>query len=352
MGSSPFASFTMDNPGVATPSTAGSGETAATGAVPGVSAPSLVERIIVLTIQLGTGSFGDSGQNTLVLGSITDPKLCPRCSVHVKLAVAPYPGMAVITVYGLTIEHINQLTIAGILYDGRKNIIQVQAGDLKSGMSVVYTGEIWQAYPKASQPNMAFVILCNPANDIQLTPVSPTSFKGAIDGADVLKQIAQKAGLTLENNAKVSVILSNPYFANTAWEQFKACADAMGVTAMYDPVKKVLAVWPKRGNRGGNFLVSPDTGMIDYPEFQQAQVTVRQIFEPGNVPISGQRLEVRGSQFKAANGVWSAIYSCDLDISAQLPDGPWEVVITANRDPTGAASTPSPSALSPTPGTP
>ena len=36
-------------------------------------------------------------QNTLVLGSTTDPSLCPRCSVHVELAVAPYPGMAIIT---------------------------------------------------------------------------------------------------------------------------------------------------------------------------------------------------------------------------------------------------------------
>lgn len=333
-------SFTMDGPEVGTPSTAGTGEATTTAATPGTAAPSLVQRIIVLTIKLGTGAFGDTGNNTLVLGSITDPMLCPRCSVHVELAVAPYPGQAIITVYGLTIDHINQLTVAGLLYDGRKNIIQVQAGDTQNGVSVVYTGEIWQAYPKASQPNMAFVILCNPANSIQLTPVTPTSFKGAIDGATVLQQIAQKAGMTLENNSKVSAILSNPYFANSAWEQFKACVEAMGCTATFDPVKNVLAVWPKTGNRGsGNFVVSPATGMIDYPEFQAAQVTVRQVFQPGNVPASGQRLEVSGSQFKAANGTWSAIYKCDLDISAQMPDGLWEVAITANRSGTAAATT-------------
>ena len=302
-----------------------------------MSATPYAQRMIVLTIRLGTGTFGTTGQNTLTLGSITDPYACPRCSVHIEFASAPYTGSAIVTIYGLTLDHINQLTTPGIPYGWRQNLIEIQAGDLIAGLTTIYTGTILLAYPKASQPQMAFVMMSVPTYGLQLAnigptgmPVTPTSFKGSIDGATVLSTIAKNAGIPLENNAGVSTVLSNPYFPGTAWEQLKACAAAMNVSAMYDPVKRVFAIWPKGGTRGQAGVISPATGMIDYPEFQQTLIGVRTLFDPGVVFTPGDSFNIEGSQFTAANGTWTTA-SATLDISAQMPDGPWEIAVVGAR---------------------
>jgi hypothetical protein len=79
------------------------------------------ERIILPTIQLSTGSFGNTGNNTITLGDPGIPYGTPRCVMTVDLAPHPSPGMMVLQVYGLTLDQMNQLTIAGLVFDGRQN---------------------------------------------------------------------------------------------------------------------------------------------------------------------------------------------------------------------------------------
>lgn len=298
------------------------------------SGGSFVERIITLVIQLGTGSFGNSGSNTLTLGPIgntaTQPYNGLRCVVQIQYATAPFPGLAIVQVWGLTLSQINQLTIAGTLFNGRKNLIAVQAGDAVNGMTTVFNGEIWQAYPRASQPDMPFVMLANPANGIQLTPANPTTFSGPTNGVTALSTALQGTGYTLENNG-VAAVLSNPYFHGSAWDQVKAITSAMGCYGYLDSAKGVYAIWPLNGARtGGNVpLISPSTGMIGYPEFQQTQIRVRKLYDP-RVPLTiGNKIQVQ-SEFQAATGTWT-IAQVTHDISAQLADGPWETAILANN---------------------
>jgi hypothetical protein len=257
-----------------------------------------------------------------------------RCQVIIQNAPTPFPGTAVITVWGLSLSFMNQLTIAGLLFDGRENKIVIEAGDSVSGLAQIYAGTIWQAYPQASQPDMAFIMLANPANSLQLVPFAPTSFKGTVDGAAVLNQIAQKNGLTLENNGGVSAVLSNPYFYGSAWDQIKACVDAINCYGHLDINKSNFAIWPKKGNRGNTSIpmFSPGTGMIGYPEFQQAQITVRSLFDTSVTILPGHRFQVK-SQFTAANGFWTADTRVETHISAGMPDGPWEIVVVGNRIP-------------------
>jgi hypothetical protein len=92
--------------------------------------------------------------------------------------------------------------------------------------------------------------------------------------------------------------------------------------------KKTVAIWPRDGSRSGDApLVSPETGMIGYPEFQQAAVSVRTLFNPEIV--IGKPIEVK-SQLPAANGRWS-VFGAAHHLAAQLPDGPWETTATGSR---------------------
>lgn len=294
------------------------------------------ERIIVLTLTLGTGTFGATGSSTLTMGDPTNAENCLRSLVQIENAPTPHPGRAIVTVYGLTLDQINQATIAGILYDGRQNKISIQAGDAQAGVTTIYNGIVWQAYPKANQPEMPFIMMANPAFIAQLKPVTPTSFKGPMDGATILGQLAGQMGVTLENNSGVTAILSNPYFAGTTWDQIKAITEAMNCYSTLDAAAGVLAIWPKNGNRGGSNIpmISPQTGMIDYPEFQAANIKVRTEFDPGAIYTPGHQIQVQ-SQFTAASGLWTA-HKFDVNISCRMPDGPWESAITAYRAVQGA----------------
>ena len=293
---------------------------------------SFVERIITLVIQLKQGTvFKGTGYNTLTLGPIgntaTQPYNSLQCVVQIQNATAPFPGQAIIQVWGLTLSQINQLTTAGLLWSNRGNLIAVQAGDAVSGMTTIFNGQIIEAYPRASQPDMPFVIAAIPSYGIQLTPANPTTFNGPTNGVTVLAAALQGTGYTLENNG-VSAILSNPYFHGSAWDQVKAITSAMGCYGYLDSAKGVYAIWPQNGNRSaGNMpMISPQTGMIGYPEFQQTLIHVKKLFDPRTPLTIGNQFRVQ-NEFTAANGTWT-IYSITHDISAQLPDGPWETSIS------------------------
>jgi hypothetical protein len=90
-----------------------------------MASPAFTERQIKLTIQLGTGTFGESSSNTLGIGPISNQLYQGlRCSAIIQNAPTPFPGTAIITVWGLSLSHINQLTIAGLTFDGyRQNKI-------------------------------------------------------------------------------------------------------------------------------------------------------------------------------------------------------------------------------------
>ena len=84
------------------------------------------ERAITLTFQLGKGDFGGSGADTLTIAGL-------RVVVHVELVLLPGTGVGIIRVYGMTLNHMNALTQAGLVYAARKNYVAVQAGDAQSG---------------------------------------------------------------------------------------------------------------------------------------------------------------------------------------------------------------------------
>jgi hypothetical protein len=283
------------------------------------------ERQITLTFEFGEGSFGGGGQSALTLAGL-------RVLVQVELANLPSTGMAQIRVYGMTRSHMNQLSKAGLVWEDRKNNVRVEAGDAKSGMATVFYGNIFEAYPEMTEaPNSAFVIIATPASDLQLKPVKPVAFPGATDAATALTSILQGSGsgLTLENNG-VNVKLASPYFAGTAWSQILRCIRAADCFAHLDRPKGVLAIWPKKGSRsGGSPVISAETGMIGYPSYQQTQVIVRTLFDP-SIKSNGVGNEIQiKSIFDAANGKFSIIH-ITYNLASQLPNGPWEMVITAN----------------------
>lgn len=279
-------------------------------------------RKIDLEFTLGEGSFGGGSQSSLKVVGL-------RVQAKLSMQQLPTPGgIAQIRVFGLTIDHINQLSKAGLYWLYRKNNkVILSAGDDQSGMATLFKGQIFEAYPDfGSQPEVSFMITANPGMDMQQTPSQPVSVKGSTNVTTVLEQIVKPFNLKVESNG-VNVQLSNPYLQGSAWTQVIKAVKAANLFCYLDTASGVLAVWPKTGTRENSQVpvLSPENGMIGYPQFQQNLIIVRNLLD-SSIRGPGQRVEVK-SQLKAANGNW-AISTIDYDLASETPGGPWEMVIT------------------------
>lgn len=271
--------------------------------------------------QAGASGVGGSGSNSIKLEGL-------RVRADISKVVMPSSAAASIRIYGLTLDHINQFTTAGLMWSANQgNLVLVEAGDDANGMFVVFNGIINEAYPDFTQmPDSAFVIMAHTGTGIQLTPVTPTSVQGSTDAGTVFETIAKKAGVPLENSG-VNAKLLSPYFPGSAWNQAILCGKAADCFVTYDDLKNVMAVWKKNGSRnsGGRVVISAENGMIGYPMFQKATVIFRTLFDP-EIRGVGDKIFAE-TQFPAANGAW-VVGQLDYSLSSETPNGPWEMLVS------------------------
>jgi hypothetical protein len=286
-----------------------------------------VVREIDLTFQLGRGPFGGTGFNQVKL---TGLRVLAKITTLLNNTTVAGGLAAVLRIYGMTLDQMNQLTVAGLLYKYKDNLVLVEAGDAGAKKTTVFNGQIMEAFPDFTEaPNSAFVVSAITGRKIAMKPVAPVSFQGPTSAATVFQQIAQNSGLNLENNG-VNAQLSSPYCAGTAMSQIAATARAADCYAHLDePV--ILA---KNSNRGGDVpVISPATGMIGYPSYEQIYIIVRTTFDPA-VKFSGLIQVNTGGQLLQADGLWKVVF-LDYNLASQMPDGPWEMTIKGVSQTTG-----------------
>lgn len=285
---------------------------------------SFVQRALSFQFQLGTGTFGGGGSNTLT----TPPGLW--ASVQVQKNGTPSMNQATMRIFGLPLTTMNQLSRIGVLPTAvRNNIVTVMAGDEGGNMSLVFAGGIKESWPDFSVPTEAcLVVEAFTGLVANMKPVAPSSYTGTTDVATIMGQLAGQMGYTLENNG-VSVQLSNPYLPGTARAQALAAADAAGIYVVFDDDNGIMAILPKTGARNSPApTISPTGDMNGYPTYVgPGQIALRteynsQIRFMGNVVVEN-------SVITGANGTWR-VTSLSHDLST-MPDGPWFTNIRGNN---------------------
>lgn len=274
---------------------------------------SFVQRKIALTFQLGQGTFGATGYDTVKLPDGL------RVSATISKAGGPAMVNCQLRIFGMDLKLMNQLTILQkALTQVRRNTVTVEAGDDQNGMAVVFTGLIQEAWADMqSSPEASFFVDAHLGLFEAMKPVAPISFKGSVDVALAMNGIAQKMGASFENSG-VSVQLSNPYLPGTLWDQAKALAQAAGINMIFD--QGVLAIWPRGSARkGAAVLLNKDTGLVGYPSFTSQGVVVTSEFNPS---ISfGGTIKVE-SVLTPANGSWTP-FNIQHELESQTPGGKW-----------------------------
>lgn len=280
-------------------------------------------RKIDITFQLGKGSFGESGADTVKVSGL-------RCSASITMGTGHVSGELNLRIWGLSLDIMNQLTVLkqDLLNNMSKaaNYVTVEAGDDLSGMSIAFYGGISEAYADFSgTPDTSFVLVAYAGLLSSLKPVQPVSYKGSVDAALIMQDIATSMDRTLENGG-VSVQLRDVYLPGTAKDQMDSVKRAGNFNAILDPQQPILAIWPLNTVRGGLIpLINKDTGLVGYPTYAQNGISLTTLYLPTLAVGGAIKLE---TQLTPAAGQW-ATYLVSHDLEAEVPGGKWFTHIEA-----------------------
>jgi hypothetical protein len=269
-------------------------------------------------ITLGTGKFGSSSNNQIRLEGF-------RATVDIDKAGGMMMGTLRAQIYGVKQSDMNSITT--LQWKPRSlipNTVEVYAID-GAQETLVFTGNIVNAWGNyQGMPEVFLQIQAQSAYFAQLTPVAPRSYKGQIDVASIMAQIARTMGFTFENNG-VNVQLSDMYLANTGLEQAKTLARAAGIDLYVDD--GILAITPPNTPRKGLIPeISKETGLLGYPTFDGVGVNFQILFNPS--VVFGGSIKLVTDIVQAA-GQW-VVTSVAHRLEAEKPGGAWFSTIRGN----------------------
>src|ERR1700722_13800810 len=284
-----------------------------------------------ITLENSGASFTQGG-NTIILEGF-------RATVEVQKAGGVQMNTLQARVYGVSQSDMNTLTSLTFQpLEIKRNQISVWAidGDQET---LIYVGNVGTCFANYSQmPDVyleinAFAGLIN-----QMTPVSPSSYQGAVDVATIFQSLASTMGYVFENNG-VHVMLRNPYLPGSAWDQAQDLARQAGCDIYLDD--NTLAITPSLTPRTtvGTLIpeISSASGLVGYPTFGSDNrgpfIQFSTFFNP-SIRFGGLIKMVTSIQpaisnapsaltpAQRADGQW-IVNSIGYALSSETPGGPW-----------------------------
>jgi hypothetical protein len=275
---------------------------------------SFVQRRIDVTFTRTSGTFTQSGTNTVTLSGL-------RTSAIISNVGGQAQGSLDLRIYGMTQTMMNDLTlVSGTPVNVNVgNVVTVAAGNDGAGLATVYQGTIAGSFADYTEaPNVSFRVLGIQTLDAALRSVPPSSYRGGADVAVIMANFAKLLGMPFENGGVSGIFLSNPYFSGSLLSQAEACRDAAGINMVIDRGR--LAIWPKGGSRGGEIpLISPQTGLIGYPARTSTGVIFDTVFNPAL--NFGAKVQIESSVYQTS-GTW-VITQLNHRLDAMVPGGVW-----------------------------
>lgn len=286
---------------------------------------SYVERNLDITFRLGQGNYGDSGFNTVKLSGL-------RASAVITKGGSIGRNSLELRVWGVPLTLMNKISTTGKqLIDGRNNTVQVEAGNVVTGMNLAFVGTIITAYSDfQGAPEAALVVSSQTAQYQSLVPVAPSSFPGSVNVASIIAQMASAGGFGFENSGVSVQIAAGSYFPGTITAQIYAAARAAGINVCIDDASAqakatgnpVVAIWPKNGSRAKApvTLSAKDGSLVGYPQWTDKGIKVQALYNPNL--IFGATVNV-DSIVVPASGAWT-IFSMMHELESQvIENGKW-----------------------------
>lgn len=264
----------------------------------------------------GPQSFGPDGSDAVTLNEL-------RVIASVKNAGLPSQSTLTMQVYGMKLETMNKLATLGLVQQQlRRNFVTVSAGEEGAPLSEIFRGTILQAWADfQNMPEVAFHVEAQVGAFDQVVNATPTSINGSADVVQLMKGFASQMSLSFENNGISNSRIASPYLYGSPVEQAAAVARAAGINWFIDG--NILAIWPHNGSRAGTIpLVSPDTGLVGYPNFASYGISLKTLFNP-QIRANAEIKVVTSLENVATlngNGIWT-VYSLDHELESMSPHG-------------------------------
>jgi hypothetical protein len=290
----------------------------------------------------GTQPFAFTG-----VGGSTLTVTNARAAARITFAGGIRGSLADVAIWGLSQDRMNQFQTLGVEINKiSRNILSVFAGDAVAGLSRVFTGNIIQAWGDYNAaPDVAIRFHCVAGYLEASQPFAATTFTGKVPVVQVFSSMAQQAGWGFFNNGvDQTIAVSNPYYPGSATDQFKKLAKDVQCNAMLLPGNTtgqnyVLFIWPKGGSSptpgAGVAVISPQTGMIGYPTYQQnGMIMVRTLYNPAIA--MGNQIQVNSSLFTNQSlvslsnpaSLW-VVTRVDHALDTLIPKGQWMTTVFA-----------------------
>lgn len=275
-------------------------------------------------ITLSTGAFGSSKRNVVTIeGLRTIVDIDHAGGMMMPTLQAKIYGVPEADMHAATTIALQAAKYAEMIY--LPNTIDVFAIDGTTATRIFHGNMInaWADYQ--GMPDVFLHIQAQGAVPAQFTPVKPRSFKGAIDVATVMKQIADDMGFKFEPNG-VSVTLTDVYLDNTNIEQMRELARMAGIEATI--IDDTLILCPANGSRITTTVpvISASSGLIGYATADAAGVSFRAYLRPDVEFLKQFKLV---SDQARTTGVWVATY-IKYTLEAEKPGGRWEMFVRGN----------------------
>lgn len=275
---------------------------------------SFTKKKIDVTLQLANNkTFNDMGDNTLNLQGL-------RVEANIKNVGAIGTGnSASFKIYGMSQDDMNKISVIKLgLQQLPINYIQVSAGDADN-MTKVFDGVITSAWADYSSiPDVPLVIQARISYDKQMKPADPTSWDGEFNVGDGMALLAAKMGYSFTN---VNVEQKHPSMTlkGTLLEQAKTLANSAGIFMMIEH-NHLMTIATKGTPLTRDIpLITPETGMIGYPSFNENGLSVTTLFNPeikmaNNVEIN--------CPLELANGKWY-VRQISYMLESEKQNGAW-----------------------------
>ena len=279
----------------------------------------LVERKINVTFQLGKGTVGETGMDTVKVTGL-------RVICNIVNAGGPSMGQATLRISGLSLSLMNQLAYVMKAPTGnievRFNGIVIEAGDDLDGMKIVFQGTIVLSqidFSNAPEVVLNVVAHAGAYQAVQSTP--PYTSSVSVDAADIMAKLAAASNPPLEfKNYGVSIMIKQPYYGGSIRNQMRTCAEDNNFC--WTIWNNKLEIWPfgtKTTSDNDTIIISPETGLIGYPTNYQYGVNVQMLFNP--LLKMGGKVNIT-SLLPFACGDFLA-FGLTHEISSEVPGGPW-----------------------------
>lgn len=275
-------------------------------------------RHLYCQITLSQGSFTGGSGNSIIVQDLA-------MSVHVEKLGPPDFGKASVEIYGMTLEHMSQLTTLTMrpLYT-RRNYLNVFASDENDAYSQIFAGSITNAAADLNAPNTKIKIDAEVGFWGRVTPQDRNVIQGEQPVAAFIEMQAKKCGMTFCNMGVTSQ-LRNAIFTGSPVQQARKAASQVGAELIIDDNQMILL--PNGASVKGTVpKLSAKTGLLGYPVMTQNGIECRAIFNP-NLRFAGL-VEIE-SMVPKCSGQWRIIKLAH-DLATGMPDkGNWESTFTA-----------------------